>query len=305
MKESKSAAPIWIPPELHTLFEKIFLSNPLVWNAKMCPQPRLFLLFGQSGSGMEDALEALSLKHNLKVREIRCSVLRERTKDEFNRELQDPQDDTDILVICNGHILPHMSDLAYLTLDLEANLKQLAKFIIVVSEEPPTSMEHIFWKQFQPDNRILMSTPNFETLLQLHKHYFEWWKTHWLHGKVELDDEAYENLVDASGFCTAEDVHTFAQRVFRHCIVQYPEQNCTITWEWLESNFCYHNSTVEGMLSISDRDPQRKQSQLESISGYKQAPASQKQAETKLNSAKRVRVSGTEPIPDVPVDIGV
>ena len=302
----QSNLPVWVPPDLETRFAKIFAGNPLLWNEVIFPQPKLHLLFGQNGSGMEEAVEVLVRRHNLNTREVRCSALIEETKFEFEREITNPGVGVDLLIICNGHFLPQMNHLAYLTLDLQGKLSGLARFVLIISEEAPPLRDHLFWDQFDGPNRILMSTPNFDTLLQMHKFYFEGWKSHWLHGKVELDDDAYENLVDASGFCTIKDVHDFCQRVFRHCVEHYPEEQITITWDWLEKHFVHAQPGMAGTLCITNRDPQHAQSHLETISGKGTGPATEERAQERLNDrSKRIRLSGPEPIPDVPVDVGV
>lgn len=301
-----SNLPIWTPPNLETYFAKIFAGNPLQWNNAIFPKPQLHLLFGQRGSAMEEAVEQLVCRHKLSTREVRCTPFIDETKSEFEREITNPGPGVDLLVICNGHLLPQMNHLAYLTLDLQQKLSNLARFILVISEEAPPMQRHLFWDQFDGPNRVLMSTPNFDTLLQMHKFYFEGWKTHWLHGKVELDDEAYENLVDASGFCTIKDVHDFCQRVFRYCVEHFPEEQVTITWDWLEKHHIHSEPGMAGTLCITNRDPQHAQSRLETISGKGTGPATEQRAEERLdNRSKRVRMSGPEPIPDEPVDIGV
>ena len=48
-----------------------------------------------------------------------------------------------------------------------------------------------------------MTTPNFDTLLGMHKFYFESWKAHWMQGKVELEKsiEIYERGTQLKANC--------------------------------------------------------------------------------------------------------
>lgn len=294
--------PVWISPELNHLFERVIVKHreqPELWDDEFAPLPTLFLLFGQTGSDMEEALEALCIKHSIHAFCIEGSGFVDQCKRQMTEAMSRQ---ADLLVIKKGDMLGRHHDLFESTLNLRKVMKYT--FIIVISNEVPEPERHPFWQQFEVSNWILMSLPTKSWCLELLKYYFDGWSKHWAKrdgGKVALSDEDWNELASSCNYCTPLDIQVFCRKVVRH--VQ--EYGCEeINWDWLSNpnhKFMYKSTTVTGLMNITQRDAHHAQSVYETKSGfgsrdapsYQQAIASSN-VEGAASSSKRVKLDTSD-----------
>lgn len=282
--------PIWVPSELTHLFERIILRHkhtPELWDAEVCPVPRVHLLFGQSGSGMLDAVTELCRLHSITFLTIEGSGFVDQCKGQMSKAMSyhiDPKQfwcgtepmpekkpNLDLLIINKAEMLARHQELFESTLNLTQVLR--FPFIIVISTEVPVPDQHPFWQQFEEVNWILMSLPTKDFFRSLLQYYLNEWETHWMQQAnciepVHLTEECWNQLVDACGYCTPEDARTFIHKVTRY-ILESTEPNICITWELLTNRnlkFLYNPTGIDGVLCIVNRDTQHIQSYYETRS---------------------------------------
>lgn len=223
--------PVYVPTGLQEMFEKNIvrgLNEPSIWHEEFSPIDRLYLLYGQPGSGMGRALYSLLKKHGIQFVEFIVSRDAEETKQrlEYISKLGVQK----MLVIRNVHLLFYHRAL----LTTSCHLKQLSYiFIIGISEEPLSDSPHPFWQQFK--RTICMTLPGTDHYMALIKYYFEGWCKHW-QGRTPcaLTDADYKELANHCISCTPRMVKQFCRRVFQHVRDAYPEQKIEITREYLE-----------------------------------------------------------------------
>lgn len=266
--------PVWLDPHLELLYERVFVrhkENPNLWNPEILPVPRLFLLFGQKGSGMLDAVNTLNLKHKLTAAIVKLSPV-ESLSAESMVNVRECSNKVDLLVIEKGHFLLNHSKIYPISLNLKT-LTQDFPFILVLSEFWPTRGEHPFWNQFSRDRILLMSTPTKEFHRSLIEYYLLQWQNHWKYSKVVLSSEDYENLAIACSYCTPRNVKMFMRSIFTQIQRVYPSETLDITPELLEKN--YHNPTrIPGVWSICEECPDKRQRAYEMGGGFEASSAS-------------------------------
>jgi hypothetical protein len=256
--------PVWIDPSLELLYERVFArfkQSPHLWHPDILPVPRIFLLFGQKGSGMMEAVNALNLKYKISAALVKLNPVEEVSAESL-MNLQNHK--VDLLVIDKAHYFLNHPKLAPLSMNLKSFTSSFP-FILVVSEVWPTPNNH-FWSQFSRDRIILMSTPSKDHHKALLEYYMLLWQNHWRYSKVVLSTEDYENLAIASSYCTPKDVKAFMRTIFTQVQRVYPSECIDVTPELLERN--YRNpSNVPGVWSICAECPDKRQRAYEVGSG--------------------------------------
>ena len=160
--------PIFVDSKLNYLFERQIarpIKTPSIYgNEKI---NRLFLLYGQKGSGMEEAVIQLCEDHKVDFKDIKITKDAKEMSLLFE-SLKQRTDFVPLLIIRKGHLLQYHQSLFLITY----NLKQL-KFpgiILVISEDIPNN-DTPFWEQFK--NRIPMKLPTKSHYKQLLEYYFK------------------------------------------------------------------------------------------------------------------------------------
>lgn len=256
--------PIWIDPSLELLYERVFArfkQSPQLWHPEILPVPRLFLLFGQKGAGMMDAINSLNLKYHITAT---MAVLNPDEQISTKALLDVQQHKVDLLVIDKAHYFLNHGKLSPISMNLKT-LTSDFPFILVVSEVWPTPNNH-FWSQFSRDRIILMSTPTKDHHKALLEYYILQWQNHWRHSKVTLSTEDYENLAIAASYCTPRDIKNFMRTIFTQVQRVYPSECIDITPELLERNY-YNPSNIPGVWSICAECPDKRQRAYEVGSG--------------------------------------
>lgn len=244
----------FVDPKIRRIFERQivrYLNEPQLWNTNLVAPERLYLIYGQKGSGMKECLDQLLKENQMEfwvldiskdVKEVQAQLDKMKTIKEIP-----------ILIIFNAELLA-----VHHSLFLEThNLKQFrnVKFFIALSTESP-NQQYAFWDQFKV--RLVMGIPTdpiyYRNAL---KYYFGEWEKHWKYSKVLLTEEDYDKLTDACDFCTLKAVKKFTSRCFKYIIDMYPDQNVDITLDLLEkpTNYIMFDSMgVSGVMSIVPYD---------------------------------------------------
>lgn len=237
--------PIWTDPGLANLFTNTIVRSRTMahlWHPTLAPLPRLFLLFGQKGSGMEACVMRLIEQHGVDFAEWLITPFAKVTQAGL-ANLQGQRGE--LLVIRHGEHLPAHPDLFPVAFNLNAALDGF-KFVLVISQQYPQS--NAFWDQFK--HRMLMSLPTREFSRSLLAYYFTAWAAHWTTSKMCLSDEDLDHLAVFAAFCTPRDIKLFARTVFTHVI----DHNVDITRDLLEERFLHNTTGIEGVYSLTKDD---------------------------------------------------
>ena len=277
--------PVYVEPRLESLFCNViarFLEEPTLWHPRLAPIPRLFLLFGQKGSGMDEAIVTTAEKYKIRLENVRVLP-----NGKFSNEGV-LGGKGHLLIIRKAHHLLNQQPI-----DFKKTITGY-QFIIVVSEIFPQPEEnHLFWDQFKMENIIIMGLPTKEFYRTLLEYYFTMWQAHWNHSKVALSTADYENLSIACAYCIPRDIKLFVQRVFQTIIRAHGQEEIDVTLEYLEKNHMYNPSGIEGVYTITKRDVQKIQRMYElggGVTGPADAPRDGG------NERKRARITETSEI---------
>ncbi len=240
--------PIFIDPKLRSTFERLIsrpASHPEIWGDQ--PINRLFLLFGQKGTCMDEALVQLTMDYNVPFVGLRITKDAKEMSDTF-KELIDPQRPfIPLLIIRKGHLLKYHTSLFLTTF----NLKKIPNigFIFVISEEVPD--ESVFWEQFKI--RIPMGLPKKNHYKELLSYYFNHWASSKSPavGPIDLD---YEELAISCDYATPNDVKRFVRSVISYVIDQYPDNKVIIDMDLLKNGFMFASLGVKELLCITNKD---------------------------------------------------
>lgn len=241
--------PIYIDPRLRRLFERRIhrtIQDPTIWGNQ--PINRLFLLYGQNGSGMEEALIQLTIDYSVPFRHIKVTKDTKKMVEEFNTL---DCNYVPLLIIRKGHLLRYHQSLFLITHNLVHRFNTEVGFIIVISEDVPDSDEHPFWEQFKV--RIPMGLPKKDDYKKLLEYYFQSWSISKSPavGNIDLD---FEELAICCDYATPKDVKHFVRRVIGYVIDQYPENRVTINMDLLKQQFMYNSLGVKELYCITNKD---------------------------------------------------
>ena len=243
MEELKK--PIFIDSKLRRIFDRQIvraIKSPSIWgNEKI---DRLFLLYGQRGSGMEEAVLQLCEEHSLDFKNITITKDGKEMFDLF-QEVQKRDTFIPFFIIKKGHLLQYHRDIALISFNLK-KLKNLG-IILVISEDIPGSNESPFWDQFEI--KIPMKLPNKQHYAQLLEYYFKR-STSVAVKNVNLK---YNDLAISCDYATPRDVKLFARRVIRSVIERYPEEQVEINDEMIKQ-FMFASLGVKELLCITNTD---------------------------------------------------
>jgi len=251
--------PIFIDSRIRRVFERQIVrayESPTLFHPELLPMKRLFLFYGQPGSGLEDAIHALLTEYKVMYDEINVGRNPTPVKEALQVVKNPP---VPVLWIRNGHLLQYHRELFLQTLDLAETTITSHLFIIVTGEEIPDEA-HPFYQQF--DARVPMGLPKKDHFRALMEYYFTAWQAHWKHSKMLLGADDLDWLSICCDYCTPGDVEKFVHKVFSHVADQFPEQRIDITRELLEDKnnlFMYESLGVAGILCITNRDGQKEQ----------------------------------------------
>ncbi len=246
----------FIDSRIRTVFERQIaraLMRPNLFDPELLPIKRLFLFYGQPGSGLEDAMQSLLDEYDLKHDVISVSRNPQPIRTGLDLAQDNAAPKVPILWIRQGHVLQYHRELYLQTLELDATVKRNL-FVIVTGEEIP-DMEHPFYEQF--DAIVPTGLPNQEYCQKMLKYYFSKWKAFWKHSQTSLTDEQIEELAMYCDFCTPRDIERFVQKIFQSVQQAYPEDKVDITSEYvLDRNNRFVFDSGHGILRITDRDAQ-------------------------------------------------
>lgn len=251
--ESKKK-PVYVDPRLQRLFERHihrFITSPQLWGTGTHVD-RIFLLYGQKGSGMVEAVSELINRFNIVFTSITV------TRDPVAMErawVVPPTTDGGFLplfVINDAHLLAlHRGTMTLVTHQLKRLLGHFG-FILAISEDVPDD-EHPFWRQFKV--RIPMSLPKKDDYAKLIEWHFDRWVAHSgsevAKGNHSID---YNELANCCDYTTPADVRRFVRRVINHCIDQYPENHIVLTTDYIKEHFMFPLVRSRDLLCISDKD---------------------------------------------------
>ncbi len=241
--------PIFVDSKLRHTFERLVsrpAAHPEIWGDQ--PVNRLFLLSGQKGTGMDEALVQLTIDYNVPFVSITVTKDGKEMTDNF-KELSDPaRPFIPLLIIRKGHLLRYHTGIFLTTF----NLKKVPNigFIFVISEVPPNDEESPFWEQFKV--RLTMGLPKKSDYKGLLEYYFNRWamsKSPAV-GPFDLD---YDELAICCDYATPSDVKNFVRRVISHVIDEYPESKVIINMDLLKG-FMFASLGVKELLCITNKD---------------------------------------------------
>lgn len=244
---SELKKPIYIDSRLRRLFERQIarpLQNPKLWGNEMIN--RLFLLYGQKGSGMEEAILQLILDNKIDFKDVKVTKDAKEMAEIFNN-LKTNQNFVPLLVIRKGHLLQYHRDIFLIA----HHLKRLtfAGIIIVISEDVPDN-ENPFWEQFK--SRIPMKLPNKDHYRLLLEYYFKRWEQSGSPAVTKIDLD-FNQLAVCCDYATPSDVKHFVRRIIDHVIEKYPEERFEITNESIR-DFMFASLGVKELLCITNKD---------------------------------------------------
>lgn len=244
----------FVDSRVRTVFERQIaraLMRPNLFHPELLPMKRLFLFYGQPGSGLEDAIHSLLQEYDLKFETLTVTRDPAPIREAFQLAGDDKAPKVPVLWIRKGHVLQYHRELFLQTLELNQSVKRNL-FVIVTGEEIPDN-EHPFYEQF--DVVTPTGLPNQEYCQKLLTHYFTEWKSFWKHSEMRLSPEDIQELALYCDFCTPRDIERFAQKVFRRVQEAYPEDKIDITLEYLQDkNNRFLTESSSGILHITDRD---------------------------------------------------
>lgn len=275
MEELKK--PIFIDSHLRRVFERQIartIKTPSIWgNEKI---NRLFLLYGQKGSGMTDAVLQLCVDNEIAYKDI---VVTKDAKEMFElfESLKKRTDFIPLLIIRKGHLLQYHQNIFLTTY----NLKQLKYpgIILVISEDIPGANESPFWEQFK--HKYPMKLPNKDHYKKLLEYYFKRCTS----PAVKKIDLNYDDLAISCDYATPADVKRFARRVIEHVIERYPEEEVEINDEMIK-DFMYASLGVKELLCIINHDGNAIQNKYDP-EGIRDVPTVE---ETEYREAKRHKI---------------
>jgi hypothetical protein len=253
--------PIFVDPRLRRIYERQIyrpMMQPDLWNGQK--MQRLFLLYGQKGSGMEDAILQLLKEHPpSSFSAIRVTKDAAEMKEVFGA-LKKETKFIPLLIIRKAHLLKYHREIFLITHDLK--LLQNVGFIIAISEDVPDE-EHPFWEQFQPGARIPNGLPNKDFYKQLIDWYVQDWEKSGSPAAVQKGSPGgslfapldTSELAICCAYTTQSDVKRFIRRIIGHIIDLYPEERPLITMDTLRDlGFLYPFAGSTSVLSISPND---------------------------------------------------
>lgn len=239
--------PIFIDSRLRRLYERQIarpLKTPEIWGNEGFE--RLFLLYGQKGTNMEEAILQLTLENDIGFKDVTITKDAKEMTEIFEK-LKNNNLFIPLLIIRKGHLLQYHRDIFLISYHLK-RLPSLG-MIVVISENIPDS-ENPFWEQFRM--RIPMKLPKKEYYKELLIYYFKRWEQSKSPAvtKINLD---FDNLAISCDYATPSDVKHFVRRIIRHIIEKYPEERPEIDDDFVKQ-FMYASLGVKELLCITDKD---------------------------------------------------
>jgi len=205
----KMLPPPFVPEEVSKIFEHRIvraIKEPNLFDKVIAPETKLFLLFGQPGSGMNRALYELTQKHNIEFEEIYITRDTEMVKTNVANLLR-AKGHPPLLIIREAHFIPWHRDGSLQ--DILCDLSSIdIRFIVAISEDPPNDDKHPFWSQFKV--RICMPLPPNSFKQELFRFYLEGWTK--LSGKSIDADIGW--LTNQTTYCTPKDIKTWCHHLF-------------------------------------------------------------------------------------------
>jgi len=257
----ESKKPIFVDARIRRTFERRIwrpLVQPDLWKGQKLN--RVFLYYGQKGSGMEEAILQLLDEHpEVKYTAVKVTKDAAEVKEAFTR-LKKETVFIPLLIIRKGHFLKYHREIFLITHHLK--LLPSVGFTIVLSEEVPNDEESPFWEQFGPGARIPNGLPNKDFYQSLLDWYLKDWAQcgspaslpapnapHW----KQFDIDTAE-LAVCCAYSTQSDVKRFFRRIIDYIIDQYPENRPTISMDLLKEHGMLYPFAGTSIMSISPKD---------------------------------------------------
>ena len=301
--------PVFIDPRFRRIFERQ-IHRPLIashlWGGQKLE--RLFLFYGQHGSGMEEAVQYLIDEYKIEgSKNIRVTKDAVEMKHTFT-QLKENKEFIPLLIIRKGHLLKYHRELFLIT----HHLKKIESigFILVIAEEVPNDEETQFWEQFK------VRIPNALPTRDFYKALITWYIRDWENsGSPILRNEKnggtsphsshfadldLDELAISCAYTTQSTVKRFMRSLIGFIIDQYPESSPSFTMEFLKDHgFLYPFAGSSSVLSISPIDGHVVQMRFDPT-GIVEAPSIEASGE--MEKKKMKFTIETPPVPETPIE---
>lgn len=228
--------PVYIDPKLRRVFTRYITRDPALWGNQ--PLNRLFLLYGQNGSGMEEAVIQLTIEYNVRFYDVKVTANVKQTMEDMGKV---PRDGL-LLIVRKAHLLRHYGNHVPPLVKAFPN-----RFILAISEDPENDDGQFKFK-------IPMSLPKKDDYARLLEYYFTSWQRCGSPAAATPINLDYKELAICCDYATPKDVKHFVRGVIAHVIEEYPETRVTIDMELLQSRFMYRSLGTKDLFCITNKD---------------------------------------------------
>lgn len=222
--------PVYIDSKLRRVFERYITRDPSLWGNQRVN--RLFLLYGQNGSGMEEAVIQLTIEYNVRFYDVKVTTNVKQTMEDMGKVPPSL-----LLIVRKAHLLKH-----YQLPPLTTMFPN--RFIVAISEDPEND-EFKF--------TIPMSLPKKDDYARLLEYYFTSWARSGSPAVTPINLD-YKELAICCDYATPKDVKHFVRAVIAHVIEEYPETRVTIDMELLQSRFMHRSLGTKDLFCITNKD---------------------------------------------------